>query len=207
MDPIKNITEFQLDVLREIGNIGAGNAATALSKLLNKQVDMNVPRVLVLPFHEISEFVGGEECLIITVFLRIEGDVPGNMFFILNQDAAKVLAKELVCDEADQDAGLFSEIELSALQEIGNILAGSYLTSLSDLTKLNLQPSVPALAIDMAGAILSYGLIELGRSGDYALVIDTRIEPSPDISSQLAGHFFLLPDPESFEKLFSSLGV
>lgn len=207
MDPIKNINEFQLDVLREIGNIGAGNAATALSKLLQKPVDMNVPRVQILPFNEIAEFIGGEEMLIVTVFLRIEGDIPGNMFFILNIDAARELLDGVLLDNVQEKSVEFSEIELSALQEMGNILAGSYLTALSDLTKLNLQPSVPALAIDMAGAILSYGLIELGRSGDYALVIDTQIEPGINRVNKLEGHFFLLPDPESFETLFTSLGV
>ncbi|WP_436796453.1 chemotaxis protein CheC [Desulfuribacillus stibiiarsenatis] len=205
MDPIKNINEFQLDVLREIGNIGAGNAATALSKLLKKPVDMNVPRVQILSFHEIAEFVGGEETIIVTVFLRVEGDIPGNMFFILGMDSAKSLIRDIVGPSQNDEE--FSELELSALQEIGNILAGSYLTSLSDLTKMNLQPSVPALAIDMAGAILSYGLIELGRSGDYALVIDTEIQPGTEKSEKLNGHFFLLPDPESFEILFTSLGV
>jgi chemotaxis protein CheC len=208
MDPIKKINEFQLDVLREIGNIGAGNAATALSKLLSKQVDMNVPRVKVLPFHEIAEFVGGEEALIVTVFLRIEGDVPGNMFFILQYDSAKELVNQIIGTAVnDTDYESFSEIELSALQEVGNILAGSYLTALSDLTKLSLQPSVPALAIDMAGAILGYGLIELGRSSDFALVIDTQIEPGQISDRQLQGHFFLLPDPDSFDVLFASLGV
>ncbi len=207
MDFIKDISEFHLDVLREIGNIGAGNAATALSKLLGKPVDMNVPRVLVLPFQEIAEFVGGEESLIVTVFLRIEGDISGNMFFILNFDTARVLAKELLQGHEEATGEFFTEIELSALQEIGNILAGSYLTSLANLTKLNLQPSVPALAIDMAGAILGYGLIELGKSGDYALVIDTMIEPGQDQQYSLSGNFFLLPDPDSFEKLFASLGV
>ncbi|OEF98627.1 chemotaxis protein CheC [Desulfuribacillus alkaliarsenatis] len=208
MDPLKNINSFQLDVLKEIGNIGAGNAATALSKLLSKQVDMNVPRVQIVPFQQIAEFVGGEENLIVTVFLRIEGDIPGNMFFILNFEAAKQLVSEMIKIPIEHEEGdMFSEIELSALQEVGNILAGSYLTALSDLTKLNLQPSVPALAIDMAGAILSYGLIELGRSGDYALVIDTQIEPGHATNTQIEGHFFLLPDPESFKTLFTSLGV
>lgn len=208
MDPIKEITEFQLDVLKEIGNIGAGNAATALSRMMGKTVDMHVPRVQIMPIQEIAEFIGGEEKIIVSVFLRIEGDIPGNMFFILGQETAKELASELLGMKAEIDGDIeFSDMELSAIQEVGNILSGSYLTSLSDLTKLDLQPSVPALAIDMAGAILSYGLMEISRSGDYALVIDTQIEPGQEIASQIQGHFFLLPDPESFSVLFKSLGV
>jgi len=199
-----NFGDFQLDVLREVGNIGAGNATTALSKLLQKEIDMKVPQVRIIPFDEIADFVGGAEAVVVTVFLRVEGDCPGNMFFILEFPSARNLLYQVVGLESSQDEEAFSELELSALQEIGNILAGSYLSSLADFTQLNLQPSVPALAIDMAGAVLSYGLIELGQSGDFALTIDTAFFEGDE---QVQGHFFLIPDPSSFEKLFSSLGV
>lgn len=197
--------EFQLDVLREVGNIGAGNAATALSKLIAKEIDMKVPQVNIIGFDEIADFVGGAEALVVTVFLRVEGECPGNMFFIVDYDTARNLLRTVfgLTDKAGEVEEL-SEMELSALQEIGNILAGSYLSSLADFTNLNMQPSVPALAIDMAGAILSYGLIELGNSGDYALTIDTAFFEG---NEEVKGHFFLLPDPESLEKLFSALGV
>lgn len=98
----------------------------------------------------------------------------------------------------------YTEMELSALSEIGNILAGSYLTSLADFTNLNMSPTVPALAIDMAGAILSYGLLQFGQMGDQALLIDTKFLDGLD---QVEGHFFLIPDPESFDKIFVALGV
>src|SRR5690606_7791119 len=136
------------------------------------KVDMNVPRVSVVPFDKIAEYLGGGDGVVATIFLRVEGDAPGNMFLLLDLDSAKNLVAQLIGIESDQPD--FTEIELSALQEIGNILAGSYLSSLADFTQLKLQPSVPAIAVDMALAILSYGLIELGRSGDYALVIDTN---------------------------------
>jgi chemotaxis protein CheC len=95
-------------------------------------------------------------------------------------------------------------MELSALNEIGNILAGSYLTSLADFTNLYMVPTVPSLAIDMAGAILSYGLLQYGEMGDHALFIDTKFLDGVD---EIEGHFFLIPDPESFPKIFSALGV
>ncbi|MGD8191036.1 chemotaxis protein CheC [Brevibacillus ginsengisoli] len=196
--------DFQLDVLREVGNIGAGHAATALSKLIRKEVDMKVPQVKIISFDQIADFVGGAEEVVVTIFLRVEGDAPGNMFFIVNFDSARNLLKELMGIEKADDDDIFSEMELSALQEIGNILAGSYLSSLADFTKLNLQPSVPALAIDMAAAILSYGLIELGRAGDFALTIDTAFFEG---NEEVEGHFFLIPDPDSFKILFSALGV
>ncbi|MFC3841126.1 MULTISPECIES: chemotaxis protein CheC [Paenibacillus] len=192
-----------MDVLKEVGNIGAGHAATALSTLLDKPIDMLVPKVRMLPFEEICESVGGAETVVLAIFLRVEGDAPGNMFFILNLDAAKNILRDLIGLKIE-DQEEYSELELSALNEIGNILAGSYLSSLADFTNLNMQPTVPALAIDMAGAILSYGLLQFGQMGDQALLIDTKFLEG---ESEVQGHFFLIPDPESFGKIFSALGV
>ncbi|WP_397386598.1 chemotaxis protein CheC [Paenibacillus roseipurpureus] len=195
--------DFQLDVLKEVGNIGAGHAATALSTLLDKPIDMLVPKVRMLPFEEICESVGGAETVVLAIFLRVEGDAPGNMFFILDLVAAKNMLRDLV-GLSISDHEEYSELELSALNEIGNILAGSYLSSLADFTNLNMQPTVPALAIDMAGAILSYGLLQFGQMGDQALLIDTKFLEG---ENEVQGHFFLIPDPESFGKIFSALGV
>ncbi|CAN7469542.1 chemotaxis protein CheC [Paenibacillus sp. LjRoot153] len=203
MDVFSQLEDFQLDVLKEVGNIGAGHAATALSTLLDKPIDMLVPKVRMLPFEEICESVGGAETVVLAIFLRVEGDAPGNMFFILDLDAAKNMLHDLVgLSIPDQEE--YSELELSALNEIGNILAGSYLSSLADFTNLNMQPTVPALAIDMAGAILSYGLLQFGQMGDQALLIDTKFLEG---ENEVQGHFFLIPDPESFGKIFSALGV
>ncbi|GAA4700913.1 chemotaxis protein CheC [Brevibacillus fulvus] len=203
MVSIDKFGDFQIDVLREVGNIGAGHAATALSKLIQKEIDMKVPQVKIITFDEIADAVGGAEELVVAIFLRVEGECPGNMFFIVDLGSARNLLKQLIGMEESQEE-MLSELEISALHEIGNILAGSYLSSLSDFTKLNLQPSVPALAIDMAGAILSYGLIELCRAGDYVLTIDTAfLGGEQDVN----GHFFLIPDPDFFEKLFVALGV
>ena len=196
------IEDYQMDVLREIGNIGAGHAATALSKMIDKQVDMQVPRARLVPFDQISDSLGGEEQVVIAVYLRVLGDVPGNMFFVISLESSKKLLKNMIGLEVTADH--FSELELSALSEIGNILAGSYLSSLSDFTRLNLQPTVPALAIDMAGAIMSYGLLEYGQMGESALFIDTTFW---DGSEEVEGHFFLIPDPDAVSKIFLALGV
>ncbi|MGG1551161.1 MULTISPECIES: chemotaxis protein CheC [Paenibacillus] len=204
MDVFGRLEEFQLDVLKEVGNIGAGHAATALSTLLDKPIDMLVPKVRMLPFEEICESVGGAEAVVLAIFLRVEGDAPGNMFFILNLDAAKNMLRDLIGLHISDEQGEYSELELSALNEIGNILAGSYLSSLADFTNLNLQPTVPSLAIDMSGAILSYGLLQFGQMGDQALLIDTKFLEG---ENEVQGHFFLIPDPESFGKIFSALGV
>lgn len=203
MELFKNLKDFKMDVLKEVGNIGAGNAATALSQLLNKPIDMAVPKVQMLSFEEITDKVGGAEELVYAVFLRVEGEAPGNLFFILNPEAAINLLRRVAGLEISGDAEL-GEMELSALSEIGNILAGSYLSSLADFTSLSMYPTVPALAMDMAGAILGYGLLQFGQMGDDALLIDTTFLEG---KNEIEGQFFLIPDPDSFPKIFKSLGV
>jgi chemotaxis protein CheC len=203
------ITTLHLDFLKEIGNIGAGHAATALSKLLNKKIEMNVPRVEIVSFDEMVDLAGGAEKVVASVFLRIEGDIPGSMFFILPLDhAAHFIGKMIEDPQFSLSEPPYSEIGLSALQELGNILCGSYLTALADFTNLSLHPSVPALGIDMIGATISYGLIEQSQVSDYAIVIDTTLNDEDALHAKsVRGHFFLLPDPDSFPILFRFLGV
>ncbi|WP_423410046.1 chemotaxis protein CheC [Heyndrickxia sp. MSNUG] len=203
------ISDMHIDILKEVGNIGAGHAATALSTLLNKKIDMKVPNVRVVSFDEMMEMAGGAESVIASVFLRIEGDAPGSMFFVLPLQQAEKFIRLLIDDQTfsflDSEV---NELALSALQEMGNILSGSYLSSLSDFTQLNLMPSVPALSIDMAGAVISSGLLELSQVSDYAIVIDTALnEDEGQADESVKGHFFLLPDPESFNTIFKALGV
>jgi chemotaxis protein CheC len=203
---IYNLNALQMDVLKEVGNIGAGHAATALSKILYKPVDMRVPHVQLIAFDDVSEFIGGPEQLVIAVFFNVEGDLTGSLFFIMSEDASRKLIRDLFdLPDSDAEAGSeYSEMERSALNEIGNILAGSYLSSLADLTGLSLYPSVPALAFDMAGAILSYGLIQAGQLGDVALIIDTNFIQG---EKEVGGRFFFIPDPASLPILFHALGV
>ncbi|WLR53413.1 chemotaxis protein CheC [Mesobacillus subterraneus] len=206
---LKSISDIHLDILKEVGNIGAGHAATALSTLLNKKIDMKVPSVRVVSFDEVMDLAGGPDNVVASVFLRIEGDAPGSMFFILPLPQAEKYIGQLTKNQSfsfaeEQD----NELALSALQELGNILSGSYLSSLSDFTKLSLYPSVPALSIDMVGAVISFGLLELSQVSDYAIVIDTALdEEEAQLPDSVNGHFFLLPDPDSFHIIFSALGV
>lgn len=194
---------FHIDVLKEVGNIGAGHAATALSQLLNKPIDMQVPNVNFLPFEEIVEVLGGAEEIVVAIYLRVIGDASGHLFFLIETESAQEMLKNLMGLTAEAEE-VFTEMEISALCEIGNILAGSYLSSLSDFTKLSMIPTVPAIAIDMVGAVLSYGLIQYGAMGDHALLIDTAFLEG---QKEVKGHFLFIPDPGSYEKMFSSLGL
>jgi chemotaxis protein CheC len=205
----KKITSMHLDILKEIGNIGAGHAATALSTLLDKKIDMKVPSVQVVSFDEMMDMAGGPDNVVVSVFLRIEGEAPGSMFFLLPLEQASMYIRSMIKDRSFSfNAPPYSELGLSAMQELGNILSGSYLSSLSDFTNLKLLPSVPALSVDMAGAIIGFGLLEISQVSDYVIVIDTALkEEEGEESESVKGHFFLLPDPESFEIIFQSLGV
>lgn len=209
MSFLDQISSIHLDILKEIGNIGAGNAATALSKLLNKKVDMKVPSVSIVSFDEMMDLAGGADNVVASVFLRVEGDMPASMFFVLPLEQATNFIQQMIGDaNFSFDNPPYNELALSALQELGNILSGSYLTALSDFSGLSLYPSVPALSIDMVGAIISYGLIEVSQESDYVIVIDTALnEAESNFSEGVKGHFFLLPDPNSFNILFKALGV
>jgi len=209
MSYLKKISTLHLDILKEIGNIGAGNAATALSTLLNKKIDMNVPSVRVISFNEMMELVGGPDNVVACVFLRIEGEAPSSMYFILSLEQAERFIHQMT-GQVSFSYGLSSssEFSASALQELGNILAGTYLSSLSDFTKLHLYSSVPAFFVEMAGAVLSAGMLELSKVSDYAIVIDTELkEGELEDRDSINGHFFLLPDPASFEIIFNTLGI
>lgn len=203
MKPYYRFIDIHFDVLREVGNIGAGNAATALSQLLNQPIDMKVPNVKLLLFDDIMDALGGAEEVMLAVFLRVEGEAPSNMFFIIRQESAKRLLRSLDGIHVQEDES-YSEMELSALSEIGNILAGSYLSALADFTSLHMYPTVPSIAIDMVGAVLSFGLLQYGAMGDHAILIDTSLFQG---KQEVEGHFFLIPDPDSFKRIFDALGV
>ncbi|MFJ7696509.1 chemotaxis protein CheC [Lysinibacillus fusiformis] len=205
----QKITSLHLDVLKEIGNIGAAHAATALSNLLGKKIDMRVPKVEMVSFNDMMELAGGSENVVVGIYLRIEGDAEGSMFFILPIEQANRFIRRLIYDETfDFKKRPVSELGLSAMQEMGNILSGSYLSALSDFTNLKIYPTVPGLSVDMFGAIISIGLIELSHVSDNVIVINTSIfEEGVEDLETVRGHFFLLPDPDSFDAIFKALGV
>ena len=196
---LDNLNQEFYDVLREIGNIGAGNATTALAQMLGCKVDMAVPQVRLLEFSEVGTIMGGEEQIMAGIYLMVEGDITGSILFLLNKESARKLIAKLMGMETVGEE--LSEMEQSALKEIGNIITASYLNSLSMLTQLVIYPSVPALSIDMAGAILSVPAIEFGTMGDKLLLIQTQFFEGLD------GYFILVPDLDSYDKILGALGM
>lgn len=199
---LEQVSENYLDVLKEIGNIGAGNAMTALSQMLQCKIDMKVPQVKLLPFSEVGTLMGGEEQIMVGVFLGVEGDVTGSMMFLIEKKSAKHLINKVMMGMGSEGEE-FSEMELSAMKEVGNIITGAYLNSLSTLTNLVIFPSPPELTVDMAGAILSVPAIQFGTLGDNLLLIQSQFYDDVEID----GYFILIPDLESYSKILTSLGI
>ncbi|NLK26785.1 MAG: chemotaxis protein CheC [Clostridiales bacterium] len=195
---------MQYDVLREIGNIGAGNATTALSQMINTKIDMKVPNVELLEFKNLPDIVGGAEKIVVGILFTLQGSIDGMMMFMMDKPASRHLVNQLLGDNLKSEADKFNEMELSALNEIGNIIAGAYLSSLSGLTNLVITSSVPYMAIDMAGAILSVPAIEFSKIGDKALLIETEFG---DDLKAVNGYFILIPTLESYGAILSSLGL
>jgi chemotaxis protein CheC len=191
-----------MDVLKEIGNIGAGNATTAIASMINTRINMNVPKIELMDVSELGTAICPEEEVIVGIFLEVSHDISGSMMFLMRMDSAHYLADKLLGGESEQ-AESFNEMELSALKEIGNIIAASYLTALSNLTNLTIVPSIPYISVDMAGAILSVPAIMFGQYGDNALLIETEFGDDTMIN----GYFILMPDQESYSKILSSLGI
>lgn len=198
---LEKMSNEYFDVLKELGNIGAGNATTALAQMMQCKVDMAVPQVRLLEFKEMGEMMGGAETIMAGIYLAIEGDITGSIMFLLEKQAARHLVNKLMGMEVEGEE--FSEMEFSALKEVGNIITGAYLNSLSSLTNLTIYPSVPDLTMDMAGAILSVPAIQFGELGDKMLLIQTQFFDE----MVLDGYFILVPDLDSYGKILSALGI
>ena len=207
---IGKMSMYEIDVLKEIGNIGASSAATALAKILDKRIHLSLPEVRILEFKNVSQILGGEEMTVVGILQPMQGDMQGHIMFLLKVDAAHSLANFLlssmlnVAIDVTKQSGDFNEMELSALREIGNIMISSYLSAIASMTELKIKPLVPEIAIDMAAAILSVPAIEFGKIGDYVLFIDTEFSQG---STMVEGYFFLIPDVNSYNVLLTALGV
>lgn len=199
---LEQVTENYYDVLKELGNIGAGNAMTALSQMLNCKVDMKVPQVRLLEFSEVGDLMGGEEQIMAGVFLGVDGDITGSMMFMVEEESARHLIQKVTMGMLPPGSE-FEEMGLSAMKEIGNIITGAYLNSLSTLTNLKIYPTPPALTVDMAGAILSVPAIQFGIFGDNILLIQSQFYDE----IELDGYFILIPDLESYAKILKALGL
>lgn len=199
---LEDVNSMYVDVLKEIGNIGAGNATTAIANMLGLRIDMEVPNVQLLEVSKLGSAICAEDETIVGIFLEVQNDIEGSMMFLLKMDSAHYLVNSLMMREQSYQEP-FDEMDLSAMKEIGNIIAGSYLSALSSMTNLVIVPSVPYIAVDMAASILSVPAIQFGQYGDNALLIETEFEADMAIN----GYFILMPEQDSYDKILTSLGI
>ncbi|MFH1783337.1 MAG: chemotaxis protein CheC [bacterium] len=202
MSEPRKLSQMHLDALRELGNIGAGNAATALSQIVEQTVAISVPEVSIIPLEQIPELIGPERYVYI-VYSGVLGDISGTMLFLITEESATELIGILNKD-SDRGIDISTDVARSALTEVGNILCGSYLNALTQMLGILLVPSVPDLANDMAGAILDFILIEIGEVSEEVVFIKTELFVA---NQKLDGHMFFLPNPGALDVILKSMGL
>ena len=203
LEKIEQLNDVQLDTLKEIGNIGQGNAASALSSIMGKMIDISVPNVKILDFDKTVKYLGGEEQLVVGILFGITGEINGMLIQVLSETAACGMVNPLM-NENISSLSEINNMNRSCLEEIGNILAGSYINAIASLTGMTIDISVPSLTIDMAGAILSVPAVKFSMIGDKVLLIDDSFIID---NGELKSNIILIPEIESLSVLFSKLGV
>lgn len=197
-----NLNDKQLDILKEVGNIGSGHAATSLSMMLNHEIGMNIPEIFVADYEEIETMIGQLDFPQAVVYVKVEGPASGKAIFFLTLDSLRAILGVLF-NQADAKAiDVFNDkVAQSAFQEIGNIMVSSFIVALTELCGIYLQVSVPAIAVDMIGAIWDAILLEDGELDPEVLFINTQLTGIPQIDSQ----FIFIPDEGSMEKILGAL--
>ncbi len=203
MKKYDQMNDFEMSVLSEIGNVGAGNAATALSHILSDRINMSVPDLRILDVSKMTTLLGGPENEFVGILVNMDKDVRGMMLFLLERRFVCKLS-EVLLNEKINDFSELSEMGRSALMEIGNILAGSYVNAIATMTNLNIELSTPQIAIDMVGAILSYPAAQFGAMGDKLLLIEEDFISS---NETIRSHLLIMPEIESLQTMLESLGV
>ena len=205
MDDVRTLKALQLDALREVANIGAGHAATALSQMTQRTIMIAVPEVNVRPLEEVADLFGRADQVICAVLMHTMGDLTGRAMIMFPDDSARNLC-DILLRRAPGTTTTFEAMEQSGLKEVGNILVSAYLTALSDFMGMMLVPSVPSLVIDQAGAILTTTYLNFGHDRDYVFCVETAFEVA-GAQEQLRGHFLLLPDLPSLRAIFDAIRV
>lgn len=203
MENYESLNDTQKDVLREIGNIGGGNAATALSSILTGRVDMSLPELRIVNVGEIASLLGGPEREVVGILVPMTGDVSGMLLFLLDKKFTHMLINVLL-DKRIESFESINEMDMSALKEIGNILAGSYINAICSLTELSIKLEPPDIAIDMAGAILNYPAELFGAMGDKVLYIEENFLRKEE---SVKSHLLIMPELDSLDIMFKRLGV
>jgi chemotaxis protein CheC len=202
MVDIRDLGEKELDALREVANIGAGHAATALSQMVNCRVMISVPKISLASVDHLPNLHGDPDDDVVAVLMHMLGDLTGRTLLLLSKDNAQLLC-DLLLQKEPGTTQSFDELQRSALKEAGNILAGAHMGALSDFMGMMLLPSVPSLVIDRAGAVLTTTQLGFGRSQDYVFCVETDFN-FEQAERNLNGYFLLFPDESSLTAMLEA---
>jgi chemotaxis protein CheC len=203
MDDVRDLKDLQLDALKEVANIGAGHAATALSQLTDRRIMISVPEIEITRLEDIPATFGDPEDVVAAVLMHVLGDLTGRTLLLLPEENARLLC-DLLLRRAPGASTTIGELEESSLKEAGNILAGAYLNALSDFMGMMLLPSVPSLVVDLSGAVLTTAFLNFGQDRDFVFCVETNFHFT-EADRALTGHFLLLPDLASLRAIFEAI--
>jgi len=206
---LSSFNHMQLDAIREVGNIGTGNAATALSSLLSCMIDMDVPKADLISIYSLSDYYGAPDSVVAAVFVRSLGEFGCSLIFIQSEEDAKLMVELLLKQQfgSSLPADIPQEVWDSALAEVGNIVLTSFLNAINMVLGTQHQNSVPGVAHDMLGAILDVVASLFGELGEMAVLVNTEVRVGGRAEENLSGNIILLPDPVSLELLLRKLQV
>ena len=205
MEDIRSLKAIQLDALKEVANIGAGHAATALSQMIGGTIMISVPTINISRLEDVPPQVSGPEEPVAAVLMHMLGDLTGRTLLVFPKPTA-IRLSELMLRRPQGSSKDLGELEQSAIKEAGNILSGAYMNALSDFMGMMLLPSPPSLAIDMSGAVLTTAYLQFGTDRDYVFCVESEFYLQ-DIGERLRGFFLLLPDYPSLQAILKAVRV
>jgi chemotaxis protein CheC len=204
MEDLRSLKAIQLDALREVANIGAGHAATALSQMVGQTIMISVPTINVARLEDVPPQVGEPDQPVAAVLMHMLGDLTGRTLLVFPRRTAVRLAELLLHRSSPGEE--FSEMQQSAIKEAGNILSSAYMNALADFMGMLLLPSPPSLAIDMSTAVLTTAYLQFGSDKDYVFCVESEFRLS-DADEKLSGYFLLLPDAASLQAILRAVRV
>jgi chemotaxis protein CheC len=203
MDDVRDLKAMQLDALREVANIGAGHAATALSQMTDRRIMIAVPQINISRLEDVPETLGDPEEVVAAVLMHMLGDLTGRTLLMMPESDAKLLC-DLLLRRPTGTTSTFGELEQSSLKEAGNILGGAYMNALSDFMGMMLLPSVPSLVVDLSAAVLTTTYLNFGQDRDFVFCIETNFHFA-EAGQDLRGNFLLLPDLASLRAILDAI--
>jgi chemotaxis protein CheC len=202
MQDVRDLKALQLDALREVANIGAGHAATALSQMTDRRIMISVPQINIARLEDVPELLGDPEAIVAAVLMHMLGDLTGRTLLLLPEAAGRRLC-DMLLRRPSGTTTVYEALEQSCLKEAGNILSGAYMNALSEFMGMLLLPSVPSLVVDVSGAVLTTAYLNFGHERDFIFCVETEFHL--DAEEGLKGHFLLLPDLASLKAIFDAI--